>query len=413
MPAPAFFALSVSARAARTSDLYVEPGAMVPLQAQTEQEKICGLGCHGEYNVLVLNGGASGWGATGTKEDGQYRAGLSDMSLWLLNAAKVASTVCARIVVPRPCTILSRDHNSGQAVNCSIEWDHYVNVSVAFDGGSRTRPLIMSGALNQSLPKGLLEVKDYTTAMKALKEGRRFVWHKWDGAGHDWNPGHAECPNVLRFPTTKVLEARRQFFSRERIDTYISLHIRRGSAFVRCDTDVPRVLDYVQCSLANNGHTGFNGTIVILTDETDHSYLTQLEGAFKRRLPSVRIIHADAVLRAAHPKEDNYFIFAITETLRKRDFEGLDHTSFHAKGWISPRLQMSLSLHWGHCVYCEDATTMQYVAKDLQDKVNAANPHPHRLIQLLGSIEGAPSSSAPSCTVGGGDVYDCPGLPPA
>ena len=179
------------------------------------------------------------------------------------------------------------------------------------------------------------------------------------------------------------------------------------------DSTQMQVYDDVARPIVDSVIAGFNGTIVILTDETDYSYLTQLEGAFKRRLPGVRTIHADAVLRAAHPKEDNYFIFAITETLRKRDFEGLDHTSFHAKGWISPRLQMSLSLHWGHCVYCEDATTMQYVAKDLQDKVNAANPHPHGLIQLLGSIEGAPSSSAPSCTVGGGDVYDCPGLPPA
>ena len=71
--------------------------------------------------------------------------------------------------------------------------------------------------------------------------------------------------------------------------------------------------------LRNTGHAGYNGTIVILTDETDDVYLRQLRAAFGRRLPGVRVVHADASLRAAHPKEDNYFIFAITETLRMRD----------------------------------------------------------------------------------------------
>ena len=71
----------------------------------------------------------------------------------------------------------------------------------------------------------------------------------------------------------------------------------------------------------------------------------------------MRVVHADASLRAAHPKEDNYFIFAITETLRMRDYEGLDKASFQS-GWTSPRLAASLSLHWGHCVYCEDETTL-------------------------------------------------------
>ena len=394
--------------------LLATPAPLLPVSDGAGQdESPCGRGCKGDWSVLVLNGGASGWGASGSKEDGQYKAGLSDMSLWLLNAAKVASTVCARIAVPRPCTILTRDHNSGDALNCSLEWSHYVNVSIAYKAGGRAQPLILSGGLNASQSHGLVGVKDYPAAVKAASEGRRFVWHKWDGAAHDWNPGHAECPNVVRFPTAKVLEARRQFFRREQIESYVSLHIRRGAAFVRCDTDVPRVINYVNCSLTNMGHAGFNGTIVILTDETDEAYLTQLQGAFKRRLPNVRVVHADASLRAANPKEDNYFIFAITETLRKRDFEGLDHTSFSAKGWTSPRLKLSLALHWGHCVYCEKPTAASTLAArvnvPLLSPENAHKTHPG-LIRLASGLD-APTSetgTAPSCTVQEGDVYDCP-----
>lgn len=341
-------------------------GRSIGLLAAADPPKECGNECpNGSENLILLHGGANGWGGptgialigeNGTSSGGQYKAGLSDMSLWLLNAAKVASTLCARIIVPRPCTILSVDHNSGQSVDCKTGWNHYVNISL-LDRHNRTRPLIFPGGLNSSLPDGLSEVKDYNAARQAVNQGRSFVWHKWDGAAHDWHPGPHNCSNVLRFPTTSVLEARAAFFQREKIGSYISLHIRRGAALVNCDTDVPNVLNYVTCSLRNTGHAGYNGTIVILTDETDEVYLRQLRAAFGRRLPGVRVVHADASLRAAHPKEDNYFIFAITETLRMRDYEGLDKASFQS-GWTSPRLAASLSLHWGHCVYCEDETTL-------------------------------------------------------
>jgi hypothetical protein len=340
------------------TDLFRRPP--IGLLAAADPQKECGNQCSSEpTNLILLHGGASGWGGNGgnaSSNDGQYKAGLSDMSLWLLNAAKVASTLCARIVVPRPCTILSTDHNSGKTVDCKTGWNHYVNIS-HLDRYNRTRPLIMQGGFDSPLPDGLAEVKDFAAALQAVKKGRSFVWHKRDGAAHDWNPGPHNCSNVLRFPTMSVLEARRQFFRREGIGQYISLHIRRGAALVNCDTDVPNVLSYVKCSLNNTGHAGFNGSIVILTDETDETYLTQLQQAFKRRLPGIRVVHADASLRAAHPTEDNYFIFAITETLRMRDYEGLDHASFQS-GWTSPRLTASLSLHWGHCVYCEDETTI-------------------------------------------------------
>ena len=341
--------------------------SMIGLLAAADPPKECGNECpNGSENLILLHGGASGWGGptgirlvgdNGTSSSGQYKAGLSDMSLWLLNAAKVASTLCARIVVPRPCTILSVDHNSGETVDCKTNWNHYVNIS-HLDIHNRTQPLIFPGGFNSSLPDGLSVVKDYDAALQAVKKGRSFVWHKRDSSAHDWNPGPHNCSNVLRFPTTSVLEARAQFFQREKIGSYISLHIRRGAALVNCDTDVPNVLNYVTCSLNNTGHAGFNGSIVVLTDETDEAYLTQLRAAFKRRLPGVRVVHADASLRAAHPKEDNYFIFAITETLRMRDYEGLDKASFQS-GWTSPRLAASLSLHWGHCVYCEDETTIR------------------------------------------------------
>ena len=341
--------------------------SIIGLLAAADPQKECGNECpNGSENLIMLHGGASGWGGptqirligdNETSSGGQYKAGLSDMSLWLLNAAKVASALCARIVVPRPCTILSVDHNSGETVDCNTGWNHYVNIS-QLDRHNRARPLILPGGFNSSLPSGLSEVKDYDAALQAVKKGRSFVWHKRDSSAHDWNPGPHNCSNVLRFPTTSVLEARAQFFQREKIGSYISLHIRRGAALVNCDTDVPNVLNYVTCSLNNTGHAGFNGSIVILTDETDEAYLTQLKAAFKRRLPGVRVVHADAALRAAHPKEDNYFIFAITETLRMRDYEGLDKASFQS-GWTSPRLAASLSLHWGHCVYCEDETTIR------------------------------------------------------
>ena len=334
--------------------------SIIGLLAAADPQKECGNDCpNGSNNLILLHGGASGWGGNGgngSSNDGQYKAGLSDMSLWLLNAAKVASTLCARIVVPRPCTILSVDHNSGDTVDCKTNWNHYVNIS-HLDRHNRTAQLISPGGFDSPLPDGLGVVKDYTAALQAVKRGRGFVWHKRDGAAHDWNPGPHNCSNVLRFPTTSVLEARAQFFRREHIGAYISLHIRRGAALVNCDTDVPNVLNYVTCSLNKTGHAGFNGSIVILTDETDQAYLAQLQRAFKRRLPGIRVVHADASLRAAHPTEDNYFIFAITETLRMRDYEGLDHASFQS-GWTSPRLTASLSLHWAHCVYCEDETTI-------------------------------------------------------
>ena len=342
--------------------------SIIGLLSTADPPKECGNECpSGSENLILLHGGASGWGGNGdgtklttngneTSSGGQYKAGLSDMSLWLLNAAKVASSLCARIVVPRPCTILSVDHNSGETVDCKTGWNHYVNIS-HLDRHNRTQPLILPGGFNSSLPDGLSEVNDYVAALQTVKKGRGFVWHKRDGAAHDWNPGPHNCTNVLRFPTTSVLEARARFFRREKICSYISLHIRRGAALVNCDTDVPNVLNYVTCSLNNTGHAGYNGSIVILTDETDETYLAQLQAAFKRRLPSVRVVHADASLRAAHPAEDNYFIFAITETLRMRDYEGLDKASFQS-GWTSPRLIASLSLHWGHCVYCEDETTI-------------------------------------------------------
>merc|ERR1719197_1058484 len=101
---------------------------------------------------------------------------------------------------------------------------------------------------------------------------------------------------------------------------YLTLHVRRGDAMVACDTSVPKVVEYVTCSVEAGGWSGRQDQpLVIFTDERDPQYknalLNGITNAFGGRR---RVLFGDPVIEDIAKSKDAPFLFETTLLVRHR-----------------------------------------------------------------------------------------------
>lgn len=107
------------------------------------------------------------------------------------------------------------------------------------------------------------------------------------------------------------------------------LHIRRGDSINDCDTSVPRMKDFLYCSLNNTHDLGRNITLLMTSDEDDEEYRSQILSIFdeERSYSHVSILDIDsiainlvkdAIKRKVIASEmlSNYYIYNLEYLLR-------------------------------------------------------------------------------------------------
>ena len=141
---------------------------------------------------------------------GQAQAGLNDRIAVLRGAAGIAASLCARVVVPKPCELLAYHHNvpTHQPISCEHEWSRYfeLNLTESYRAGSRINMLVdrrhvarrvahmranpkTCSFINGSAPRDHIRNRNpppdvvrrevqaqYDEARAAVAHGRTFVW---------------------------------------------------------------------------------------------------------------------------------------------------------------------------------------------------------------------------------------------
>jgi len=283
---------------------------------------------------------------------------LTNLRIW----SQVAVSLCARLEVPPPCAMLSKSLVGHKPLAHDVPWSHYVEMRVVGDNSSvlaspttanltnGTRVVIpekveeinlaMSGSspmerlniLNYAEGAGLrkqaaatLKTK-YSNALRSLAVGKAFQWdlHE-DWLIFDWMillPAINYCPLVSMEPAQSIKDTTTTFYEKLGLHEgkYVTLHVRRGDAINACDTRVRNVVNYVACSLTQEGWMNrTDQPLVIFTDETSGVYKTELLNGLKSLLGHNRtVLFGDPVIHEIAKSKDGPFKFATTLLLRQQ-----------------------------------------------------------------------------------------------
>jgi hypothetical protein len=324
------------------------PDALQPLPVRSRSTSPTGAYCSSYDSVIILNPAPSREFGTHT-----FRTGLYDRLSVLMRVTCLASSLCARVVTERPCSMLNETFNNGSPVPCDVSWDRYARFFTAKgkpllvdippspghaprQGSSQhwSASLAAAGSLDPSLivarqrtivePRNL-EEDEWVQATASLRQGKPFLWPlRWHEADRG-KPSHlpvrqetllaisrayggASRPVYADYGrggegSTRQLHAAFARSLKLVPGEYLSLHVRRGDAKGECDTRVDRVLSYVECMLGNEGLLESDAPLLLFTDERDPRYLglllsglrrlRRLSGGHGQRGRSRRVYHGD------------------------------------------------------------------------------------------------------------------------
>jgi hypothetical protein len=248
-------------------------------------------------------------------------AGVIDVSAIILLITILASRLCARIILPRPCEMLSYPL-MGTDLPIEVDWDRYYTTQYRPNRGPMWTRDNSTSAKRKAVPAGTFGTQ-LTTALAMAEAGVPFEWQlisdfqdqKWSErnlttAILSYGRSCTDNPTVINqapdFSTGPISLAPSESVEalaaslRSEHDlvngAYVAMHIRRGDAMGVCNDTISGIVDYVTCTLAN---ATADEPIVIFTDERDRSFLAALTGnmssAFDGRR---RIIHAPRRRRA-------------------------------------------------------------------------------------------------------------------
>jgi len=304
------------------------------------------------------------------------QAGLLDRLSVLMGVACLASTLCARVVVGSPCSMLNATANDGVPLDCEVGWSRYAAIGTA-DG----MPLLLDGIGRDSSSSSATRVpiaydrrmiEEHRQALAAAKAGKPFVWPlSW----HDDVVGHGAFP-VWSDDVTTVSKLMSNLTARAPVATYgdgltrqlrdsllnahglseggyYTLHVRRGDALAECDTSTPTVLAYVECQLRNEGAFSSDKPMLVFTDELDQGYLRSLLDGVSHLFGGARtVLHGDALLRqlysAALPSAaaDNFVVFNAAVWLMETSASALE---------IRDKTHSGTGMCSGQCTLLDDA----------------------------------------------------------
>merc|ERR1719498_246335 len=121
-------------------------------------------------------------------------------------------------------------------------------------------------------------------------------------------------------PAKSLRDTTQMFYKKTGVQEgkYLSLHVRRGDALGACDTKVEKVVEYVTCSLNQEGWMKrHDQPLVIFTDEKNEPYKTELLKSLKAALGGNRtVLFGDPLIHDIAKEKDGPFKFATTLVLR-------------------------------------------------------------------------------------------------
>jgi hypothetical protein len=278
-------------------------------------------------------------------------AGMNDREGLYLTLGTLAEMVCAQIVVPPPCMQLAWTHNGGKHVDCKWDWAHYRDFKRP-DGEpllteAREVPMFSNRAILPTAPRWC----DSEAALKAalllkfenvpfvLYVSVDFLWHQITCEGsilnaiYRWNFLSRDC-NYKPTATHSHLALRVAAEVIESHSNFISLHIRRGDIVELCDTSPLKVDLFMNCWLEED-ERNFDA-IILLTDETDQSYLTSVIQVLRKY--SLHVIHGDQQIITSLNnlgilELDNYVVYGAGKVIeeqaaKKTEFGGHGENQF-------------------------------------------------------------------------------------
>jgi hypothetical protein len=139
------------------------------------------------------------------------------------------------------------------------------------------------------------------------------------------------CQYISKSPSKHVKEVVRRVWNDifEPNATMGFFHIRRGDAMAQCNTTIPKLHSYLDCSFANTTKYG-DIKMLVATDETDDTYINQLKSTLETLYSHVKMVHLDPLVekhvealarekRRAGSAADfvnNFFMFQVENVIR-------------------------------------------------------------------------------------------------
>ncbi|KAJ8611369.1 hypothetical protein CTAYLR_006479 [Chrysophaeum taylorii] len=316
----------------------------------------------------MCGGGPGTWRSVVILEE-RGEAGLVDRTSSIAHVANMAASVCARVVVPPPCELLSTTrHNLGKALPCTEGWSRYASIRYAMASDAEALPLAESTHQVEARvvsPTAESVAAGYDEAWRLAAAGTSFAWQiganyrEWKRSAQEHVAGVAvstarrkarrsnisRCEYVVTGPSPRVAALADDFVRSTRLPSrFATLHVRRtgdeksssSSSSKRrrgatCDTSVAAVTRYAACSLlplgtllgASSASSSFLDAVVLFTDERDEAYVAAVVAnleATLRAAGGARVVHGDAALRAlaARDRDDNFFIFGAAMSVMHR-----------------------------------------------------------------------------------------------
>jgi hypothetical protein len=262
----------------------------------------------------------------------------------------LASSLCAKIYLRPPCEVLSASTEGN--MSREVEWQNYVkgllgDGTSAFVADTRDCASLKGrhhhhdkneqnassndtddadrDAQEHCVEYADIHVKNstfedqYDAAMKTRELLTPFKWR----LDYDWSSipqapamlGLEEnlielfhrrsktCKDYSLTPSDAIVNATQRLTKALKLkqEGYTTLLLKRRKSHDVCDTSVENVVGYVNCTLTTLASEHRSSPIVFYTDETDTTYLTQLQDALMEAC-NCSVYHGDAVISAMVPE---------------------------------------------------------------------------------------------------------------
>ena len=270
-------------------------------------------------------------------------AGFRDRMTAYEFLARLSACLCARLLMPRLCEMLTASHNNRRRVHCHLKWSFFTAITAPAPGEAVLveDPAFSVDQWARQSPDPPVQIHSddcgtvwtgFKAAARARRAGARFVWRVdllfWDFRRlFPKFPGPQpprECAAAAAGVRKRYAEPMERLAARFLADEaltgrpYAALHLRRTDRNGACDTGLRSVERYVKC--ATRGGAA-NMTLVLFTDEKRPDYLQSVTRVLRRYF--ARVINGETRLRrtceahafAAYRAAGNYLVFAVVRSV--------------------------------------------------------------------------------------------------
>lgn len=245
-------------------------------------------------------------------------AGIKDRQNILRNMMWYADELCAKIALEcTPNAWLSEQHGCYVPVNAT--WDVYftpVRLNASQTVIESRADIIHLGINTTSVFKGLktiynASVQGYEAGKKLYSNGIPFVWEFdrsfWKTDLHNkgfslkkkidqsfnHRPYNDTCGKLDFEASNEILNVGQLLLEQLGIQNsfdFVTLHLRRGD-YMKCPNDPATVMNYVNCSMANDNSENVKKIVVLTNGERE--YIQNLTKAFSTTFPTKEVIILD------------------------------------------------------------------------------------------------------------------------